>query len=96
MSPKLNWCLIALIVFVVVSELAEARYVPNQLKDDSDEFIAKKKAESDELDFFQTNYKYNNKKRGFDIKTFYSPIYRKDGSVILVPKDINKNHYFIG
>ena len=35
-------------------------------------------------------------KRGFDIKTFFSPIYRKDGSVLLIPKDTNKNHYFIG
>ena len=44
----------------------------------------------------------NNKlKRGFfskhhDIQIYYDVVKLKNGFVMLVPKDVNKNHYFIG
>jgi hypothetical protein len=36
------------------------------------------------------------KKRGIHIKTYYDPLIQKDGSILLIPKDLNQNHYFIG
>ncbi len=39
----------------------------------------------------------NNKiKRGFQIQTYYDALVQNDGSILLIPKDVNKNHYFIG
>lgn len=35
-------------------------------------------------------------KRGFQIQTYYDALVQSDGSIILIPKDVNKNHYFIG
>ena len=35
-------------------------------------------------------------KRSFQIQTYYDAIIQKDGSILLIPKDVNKNHYFIG
>jgi hypothetical protein len=44
------------------------------------------------------NLKKNNKanKRSFQIQTYYDAVVQKDGSILLIPKDVNKNHYFIG
>ena len=36
------------------------------------------------------------KKRGFQIQTYFDALVQKDGSILLIPKDVNKNHYFIG
>jgi hypothetical protein len=36
------------------------------------------------------------KKRGFQIQTYYDALIQNDGSILLIPKDVNKNHYFIG
>jgi hypothetical protein len=35
-------------------------------------------------------------KRGFQIQTYYDALVQNDGSILLIPKDVNKNHYFIG
>lgn len=35
-------------------------------------------------------------KRSFDIRTYYDALVQNDGSILLIPKDINRNHYFIG
>lgn len=35
-------------------------------------------------------------KRGFQIQTYYDALVQNDGTILLIPKDINKNHYFIG
>ena len=42
------------------------------------------------------DYMTNKLKRSFHIEIYYDIIRLKDGSVLLVPKDKNKNHYFIG
>lgn len=89
MNYKLILCLIALFGFVLIT--TEARYLARISRDSGEEEAS---SQSNELDFL--NSKKIQNKRGFDIKTFYSPVLRKDGSLILMPKDINKNHYFIG
>jgi hypothetical protein len=38
----------------------------------------------------------NKYKRGFQIQTYYDLLLRNDGSIMLIPKDVNRNHYFIG
>lgn len=38
----------------------------------------------------------NNNKRAFQIKTYFDALVQNDGSILLIPKDVNKNHYFIG
>lgn len=35
-------------------------------------------------------------KRAWDIRTYYDALIQTDGSILLIPKDVNKNHYFIG
>ena len=35
-------------------------------------------------------------KRAWDIQTYYDVFLQNDGSILLIPKDVNKNHYFIG
>ena len=35
-------------------------------------------------------------KRSFQIQTYYDAVVQKDGTILLIPKDVNKNHYFIG
>lgn len=35
-------------------------------------------------------------KRAWDIQTYYDVLKQNDGSFLLIPKDVNKNHYFIG
>lgn len=39
---------------------------------------------------------YKQSKRAFHIKTYFDALVQNDGSILLVPKDVNKNHYFIG
>ncbi|RNA37718.1 hypothetical protein BpHYR1_052996 [Brachionus plicatilis] len=39
---------------------------------------------------------YKQSKRAFHIKTYFDALIQDDGSILLVPKDVNKNHYFIG
>ncbi|CAF0873011.1 unnamed protein product, partial [Brachionus calyciflorus] len=39
---------------------------------------------------------YRQSKRAFHIKTYFDALVQNDGSILLVPKDVNKNHYFIG
>jgi hypothetical protein len=39
---------------------------------------------------------FGEKKRGIRIQTYYDPLIQKDGSILLIPKDLNQNHYFIG
>lgn len=41
-------------------------------------------------------YTPNKNKKGFQITTMYNIVQKEDGSVLLIPKDSNKNHYFIG
>ena len=43
---------------------------------------------------FLTTTKQN--KPSFKIQTYYDTLVRNDGSVMFIPKDVNKNHYFIG
>ncbi len=38
----------------------------------------------------------NAKRSLFNIKIYYDIVHLKDGVVMLIPKDYNKNHYFIG
>lgn len=45
-------------------------------------------------DLLQSNQK--SRKRGFQIQTYFDALIQKDGSILLIPKDVNKNHYFIG
>ena len=42
------------------------------------------------------DYMSNKLKRSFHIEIYYDIVRLKDGAVLLVPKDKNKNHYFIG
>ena len=43
------------------------------------------------------NYNYNiRSKRNFGIKLYYEIIELDDGRLVSVPRDVNKNHYFIG
>lgn len=35
-------------------------------------------------------------KRAWDIQTYYDVFVQNDGSILFIPKDVNKNHYFIG
>jgi hypothetical protein len=35
-------------------------------------------------------------KRRFKMKVYYDVVVQNDGSVLLIPKDINRGHYFIG
>lgn len=36
------------------------------------------------------------KKRGIHMQVYYEPKLLKDGSILLIPKDRNKGHYFLG
>ncbi len=44
----------------------------------------------------QSSDSLSKKKRSFNIRIYYDIIRMKDGTVLLIPKDVNKNHYFIG
>ncbi len=35
-------------------------------------------------------------KRAWNIRTYYDAYVQPDGSILFVPKDVNRNHYFIG
>jgi hypothetical protein len=37
-----------------------------------------------------------NKKRNFKMRVYYDVKVQNDGSVLLIPKDVNRGHYFIG
>ena len=39
-------------------------------------------------------HSYN--KRANPVQRFYGPLMKKNGRIVLIPVDINKNHYFIG
>lgn len=54
-----------------------------------------------DMDYDAENEQKDVFKRGFlsehhKIKIYYNVMRLQDGTVILVPKDTNKNHYFIG
>jgi hypothetical protein len=52
---------------------------------------------SNNLDLFKNSRPFSKgNKRSFQIQTYYDALMQKDGSILLIPKDVNKNHYFIG
>jgi hypothetical protein len=54
-----------------------------------------RKFDDDDDDSYE-NLKEQDTKRGLHMQVYYEPKFMKDGSVLLVPKDKNKGHYFIG
>ncbi len=77
-----------------------AKHVPNRSNSDEETYEiidSNEQVPIQERSFDRLNkLKIKTHKRGFNIQTFYSPVYRKDGKILLIPKDSNKNHYFIG
>ena len=75
----------------------------SKLKDMLLEELKNELVENDDLSAIDNDNDKSEKisKRGFfskhhDIKIYYDIVKLKNGMVILVPKDKNKNHYFIG
>jgi hypothetical protein len=83
-----------LLILLVLSTITSAKYIPSLLGISSE--IISEENGSNKNDYDDTNIEKLRPKRRFDIQTFYTPVIRKDGSILLIPKDTNKNHYFIG
>ena len=88
-------------LFSSESESIDDIPIEDYLADDENELINEHKRKYDSSYDTYNNLKKSNKilgknKRSFQIQTYYDAVIQKDGSILLIPKDVNKNHYFIG
>ncbi len=83
------------------SETEENAPIDDYSVDNVNEQINELKRKYDSSYETSINLKKSNKflgknKRSFQIQTYYDAVVQKDGTILLIPKDVNKNHYFIG
>lgn len=83
------------------SETEENAPIDDYSVDNENEQINELKRKYDSAYETSINLKKSNKfmgknKRSFQIQTYYDAVVQKDGTILLIPKDVNKNHYFIG
>lgn len=100
MFVRIYLCLF-LFMLVLVPNLARATEPSEEMEEDLDskiEHLLRTMNRQDTIPRKRSflTHLYKQSKRAFHIKTYFDALVQNDGSILLVPKDVNKNHYFIG